>query len=107
MREARRASEFKEIELQQSINPELGHQTTANVEAEGSERRSVSFICRLSARTLSFSKGASYCLSTVQATKTCDDKKAVAFSACVYRVRTEAPFAPPAQKSDVLKLASL
>jgi hypothetical protein len=65
VREPRCGSESKELELQQSIIPELGHQTKANVEAEGSERRSVSFICRLSAQTLSLSKGASHCPSIV------------------------------------------
>jgi len=43
----------------------------------------------------------------VQDVKTCDDKKAIAFIDCAYLVHTEAPFAPPAQKSDALKLASL
>ncbi len=40
-------------------------------------------------------------------TKTCDDKKAAVLIACAYLARTEAPFTPPVQKSDVLKLASL
>lgn len=106
VREPRCGSESKELELQQSIIPELGHQTKANVEAEGSERRSVSFICRPSAQTLNFSKGASHCLSIAQDTKTCDNKKAVALTACAYLAGTEAPFAPPAQKSDVWKRAS-
>jgi hypothetical protein len=56
VREARYWSESKELELQQSIVPELGHQAKANVEAEASEGMSVSFICRLSAQTLNFSR---------------------------------------------------
>jgi hypothetical protein len=94
--------ESKDLELQQSIIPELCYQTTANVKAEGPERRSVSFICRLSAWTLNFSKGVRHYLSIVQDAKTCDGNKAIAFIACAYLICTEAPFTPSAQKSDVL-----